>query len=271
MKWKLLGPVEVHRVDRQVRHIRPRQRAVLAYLLLNANRVVSTAQLIDAVWAHDPPRSARLQVQACVSALRRAMVANPADGPLVSEAGGYRMVVANGELDHEDFVQRVSHARSSQQAGRSEEAADQLRSALVLWRGTPLGGTNGAFVADASAALEQQRLAAHEDLADIELSLGRHASLVPELSALVSANPLRERLAAQLVVALAGAGQQARALQVYQDVKSRLADELGLEPGSGLSAAQLSVLRQDIPGRRRDGSAPSSRGPVRTDGWRTSV
>ncbi|MFY1698216.1 AfsR/SARP family transcriptional regulator [Solwaraspora sp. WMMA2101] len=165
MKWKLLGPVEVHRVDRQVRRLRPRQRAVLAYLLLNANRVVPTGHLIDAVWAHTPPRSARLQVQACVSALRQAIAINPADGPLVSEAGGYRMVVANGELDHEDFVQRVSHARSSQHAGRSEEAADQLRSALVLWRGAPLSGANGAFVAAASAALEQQRLAAIEDLA----------------------------------------------------------------------------------------------------------
>ncbi|MFV2083795.1 AfsR/SARP family transcriptional regulator [Micromonospora sp. LOL_021] len=267
MKWKLLGPVEVYRADRQVHRIRPRQRAVLAYLLLNANRVVSTDQVIDAVWAHTQPRSARLQVQACVSALRRAIAANPADGPLVSEAGGYRMAVANGELDHEDFVQRVSHARSSHYAGRSEEAADQLRSALVLWRGAPLGGANGAFVAAASAALEQQRLAAIEDLADIELSLGRHASLVPELSALVSANPLRERLAAQLVLALAGAGQQVQALKVYQEVKSRLAEELGLEPGSGLSAAHLSVLRQEIPGRRRDGSAPTS--PVRIDGWQT--
>jgi DNA-binding SARP family transcriptional activator len=247
MKWKLLGPVEVCLDDRQVRLTRPRQRAVLACLLLNANRVVHTDHLVDALWAHAPPPTARVQVQAGVSGLRRALAIGAQDGTLVSEAGGYRIVVADGELDHAEFVRCTETAQSYAAAGRSEEAADLLRSALGLWRGAPLGGANGAFVAGAVAALEEQRLAAHEDLADIELSLGRHTRLVVELSTLVGANPLRERLVAQLVVALAGAGQQAQALQVYEEAKLRLADELGLEPGPRLTAAQLSVLRQQVP------------------------
>ncbi|MFG1951158.1 BTAD domain-containing putative transcriptional regulator [Micromonospora sp. NPDC048830] len=246
LRWKVLGPVEAYAGGRQLYLQRPRQRAVLAYLLLNANRVVPTGQVIDALWGESPPSSARAQVQACVSHLRRALPYDTSD-VLITQAGGYRIVVTDGELDHAEFAERVKRARAAAAGGKPADAADLLRSALALWRGVPLGGASGAFVVDAAAALQEQRLAAYEELVDIELALGRYTELIPELSLLVTENPLRERLSSQFVLALAGAGQPVQALQFYDTVKLRLADELGLEPGPHLAAAHLGVLRQEVP------------------------
>ncbi|MEU3454501.1 BTAD domain-containing putative transcriptional regulator [Micromonospora sp. NPDC006766] len=233
--------------ERQLHLQRPQHRAVLAYLLLNANHVVPTGQVIDALWGEAPPASARAQVQACVSHIRRALSGGKGGGVLISQAGGYRIVVTEGELDQADFARRVREARVIAADGNLASAADLLRSALALWRGMPLGGARGAFVADAAAALQEQRLAAHEELIDIEQALGRHTQLIPELSVLVSENPLRERLSSQFILALASAGRSVQALQFHNAVKLRLADELGLEPGPYLAAAQLRVLRREVP------------------------
>jgi len=247
MRWRVLGPVEVAVPEATADIRRPQQRAVLAYLLLNANLVTSTEQVVEALWGVQPPATARSQVQACVSQVRRALRGADLDGVLDSVAGGYRLVVADGELDLNVFVGHVTRARTAAAAGQSQAAADLLRAGLALWRGAALTGAAGAFVAAAAAALQEQRLVAYEELADIEVALGRPGPLVPDLRALVAAHPLRERLAGQLMLALTGCGQQAEALRVYADVRSRLAEELGVEPGAGLTAVHLRVLRQQVP------------------------
>jgi DNA-binding SARP family transcriptional activator/tetratricopeptide (TPR) repeat protein len=260
MRWQLLGPVTATADGRTAHLPRPQQRAVLAYLLLNANQVVSIDRLVDAVW-EAPPATARAQVHACVSQLRRALSAIAAEQVLTSEPGGYRIAVATGELDQDVFVTHLQDARAAAEKGDQATAADLLRAGLALWHGAPLTGAAGAFVADAVTGLQEWRLAAHEELAEAELSLGRHADAVASLRPLVETHPLRERLVAHLMLALAGSGQQTEALQVYTRTRSRLAGELGVDPGPHLADAQLRILRQQVP-TGCDG-APAQPAPAR--------
>jgi DNA-binding SARP family transcriptional activator len=226
---------------------RPQHSAVLAYLLLNANLVVSTDQLVEALWGGPPPVTARTRIHACVSQIRRSLRgAGADDGLLISRPGGYRLVVGDSELDVVEFTELVARARTAVSAGQPTAAAVLLGEAVALWRGTALTGAAGAFVGAAAAALQEQRLTAIEELSEAELALGRHAELVAKLRPLADAHPLRERLVGQLMLALAGSGQQAEALRVYAVVRSRLAGQLGVDPGPGLAAAHARVLRQQV-------------------------
>ena len=248
MTWRVLGPVEVS-VDGAVLPIqRPQQRGVIAYLALNANLVVSTDQLVDAIWGDTPTATARTQLQVCVSQIRRYLRAVGADRCLVSESGGYRLIAAGDTVDVALFHRQVASARS-RDAG---EAAELLRRAVALWRGEPLTGATGAFVATAAAGLDEQRLAAYEELAGIELALGRPEPVVSTLQPVVAAQPLRERLVGRFMLALADSGQQAAALRLYHDTRRRLADELGVEPGAELGEAYLAILRQSRPAKPAD-------------------
>jgi DNA-binding SARP family transcriptional activator/tetratricopeptide (TPR) repeat protein len=241
--WRVLGPVEVS-VDGAVLPIRrPQQRGVLAYLALNANLVVSTDQLVGAMWGDTPTPTARTQLQVCVSQIRRYLRAVGADRCIVSESGGYRLIAAADTVDVALFHHQVASARS-RDAG---EAAELLRRAVALWRGEPLAGAAGAFVATAAAGLDEQRLRVHEELAGIELALGRPEPVVSALQPVVAAQPLRERLVARFMLALADSGQQAAALRLYHDTRQRLADELGVEPGAELGEAYLAILRRNRP------------------------
>jgi len=245
--WRILGPVEIA-VDGNVLAIqRPQERATLAYLLLNANLVVPAELLVDALWGSSPPPSARTAVQTYVSRIRRALRDSGAGDALLSQHGGYRLVVADGDLDLAIFVERIAQARVAAANGDPAAAATFLRAGIAMWRGQALGGAVAEFVAPAAAELTEQRLAAHEELADAELALGLHETVVADLGPLLRAHPLRERLATRLMIALAGSGQQAEALRVYADIRSRLIDELGVEPGTEIDAAHLRVLRQQVP------------------------
>jgi DNA-binding SARP family transcriptional activator/tetratricopeptide (TPR) repeat protein len=245
--WRILGPVEIV-VDGAVLAIqRPQERAMVAHLLLNANLVVSTERLIDALWGFSPPPTARTMVQTYVSRVRRALRDSGAGDPLISQAGGYRLVVADDALDLAIFADRMARARAAVAGGDPAAAAALVRTGLALWRGPALSGAVGEFVASAAAGLTEQRLAAYEELADAELALGRHEAVVADLSPLLWEHPLRERLAARLMIALAGCGRQAEALRVHADIRSRLIDELGVEPGAEIDAAHLRVLRQQVP------------------------
>ncbi|HEU4397300.1 MAG TPA: AfsR/SARP family transcriptional regulator, partial [Actinomycetota bacterium] len=196
MKWRILGPVEVTVGDVVLPIHRPQERALLAYLLLNADHVVSTGRLIDALWGESPPQTARTIVQTYVSHLRRALRDAGAGDALVSQAGGYRLIAAEGEIDRAVFADHVRRARAALAGGEPAEAARLLRAGLALWRGTPLGGAAAEFVEDAAAGLTEQRLAAYEQLAEAELAVGQHEPLVAQLRPLVAAHPLRERLVA---------------------------------------------------------------------------
>ncbi|MFD0275221.1 BTAD domain-containing putative transcriptional regulator [Kitasatospora sp. NPDC127111] len=231
---------------------RPRRRAVLTFLLLNANHQVCIEQLVDALWGERPPRSARGQVHTAVSALRKLLPGaaagdGPGDdaGPLASLAGGYRLAVGRHDLDTVDFGREVAEARRLTALGEHAEAVRHLRTGLGLWRGAPLTGIDAPFAEPIRARLEEERFAAYELLADIELGAGRHHELVPELTALVDRYPARERLVERLVLALYRSGRQTDALAIARRLRTLLAEEFGLDPGPALVELENAVLRGD--------------------------
>ncbi|MFE9182141.1 BTAD domain-containing putative transcriptional regulator [Micromonospora haikouensis] len=259
MRWRLLGPVEAVVRGERMPLGRPQQRAVLAYLLLNANVLVSAEQVAEALWGGAPPARARAQVQVCVSRLRQ--LTRVADLPemIFSESGGYRLDLNGDDLDTRVFSGLVAAARRHADAGEHEPAAGLLRQALALWRGPALAGASAVFVPGAAASLHDRRLAASEDLFDAEFALGRHAEAVAPLRRLVAADPWHEGLVVRLMTALAGAGHQAEALRVFERARRRLADELGVEPGGRLAETHLRLLRQQVP---PTGPAPAPTAPA---------
>ncbi|WP_433537836.1 ATP-binding protein [Micromonospora sp. CA-249363] len=256
MRWSVLGPVQVTAGGRVLPIDRPQQRAVLALLLLNADRLVPLGQLVSALWADDPPVSARTQVQVCVSRIRAALREAGAAALLTTQTGGYRLTLGGTELDLAEFTVAVERARAEEAAGRQAEAARLLRDGLALWRGPALAGAAGAFVDAAAAGLDEQRLLGYERLAAVELELGWFAATARTLRPLVAEHPLREPLVAAYLLALAGCGQQAAALRLYAETRRRLVDELGIDPGPELSGAHLRMLRG------RPAAEPASAGPA---------
>src|SRR5262245_6789807 len=238
MEFRILGPLEVVDDGRVVALDRQRLRALLAFLLLHANDLISSDRLIDEVWGPDPPKTAGASLQNYVSRLRKAI------GPeaLVSQPPGYVLRVDPERLDFARFERLTAEARGAE----PRERADKLRTALALWRGPALDDLAfEPFARDEVGRLEEARLAALEDCIDAELELGRDGDLVGELEALVEQHPLRERFRAQLMRALYRAGRQADALAVFQDAREVLTEELGLDPGEELRSLQQSILRQD--------------------------
>jgi DNA-binding SARP family transcriptional activator/tetratricopeptide (TPR) repeat protein len=256
VEYRILGPLEVTG-DRPVDLGGRTQRTLVAVLLANAGRLVSLRYLVDAVWDDRPPGTARRQVQNYVAALRRGLAeAGARESVIETVESGYRLRPGPGELDAQVFADRVADGQrlaggavSAGGAGpaRREEAAARLRSALELWRGPALFGLTGRAVEAAAAVLDEQRLAAVEACLDLELALGRAGHLVGELTELVTAHPLRERLVGQLMLALHGTGRRPEALEVYARHRAVLADELGLDPGGALRQIHAAVLGADRP------------------------
>jgi DNA-binding SARP family transcriptional activator len=242
MEFRILGPLEVRDGGRAIPTGSGRQRELLALLILNANETVSTDRIVDELWGGRPPRSAPKVVQNHVSHLRRAL----GDGLLVTHGSGYALSLALGQLDLDRFEQLLQQGREAAAAGDADQGAELLRSALHLWRGEPLADVAYApFAQPEIARLDERRLAAVEQLMDAELRLGRHQDLVGELRSLVAAHPLRERLRAQLMLALYRSRRQAEALAVYQEARRVLVDELGIEPSPELQQLERSILQQD--------------------------
>src|ERR671923_1558999 len=242
MEFRVLGPLDVRRHGRPVPLAGRKQRALLACLLLEANRVVSTDRLIDELWPHDPPESAAHALQVYVSDLRRVLGA----ARLVTRAPGYLMRVEERELDLLRFEQLFADGERAVSQRRHRVAAEKFSAALSVWRGPALDGIRAGPRTRADAArLDELRLTALEQRIDAELSVGRHRQLVPELEALVAQHPLRERLWAHLMLALYRAGRQADALAAYREAREHLAAELGLEPGPDLQALHKNILAQE--------------------------
>ncbi|MEU8660313.1 AfsR/SARP family transcriptional regulator [Actinoplanes philippinensis] len=234
--YRILGNVEVRLGDEKVVVARPRHRAVLGYLLLNAGRVVTVEALADAMWGGAEPATARSQLQADISAIRRA-----ADGrlTLLSQHGGYLLQAGPDNLDHLRF-----HQLSAGSAGLPlDQRAVQLRAALALWRGQPLADAAGAYVAAARYRLDEERIAAWEEVFDLELQAGRHREIAPELAGMARDHPTRERLWIALMTALHRCGRQADALAAAREMRRFLAEEHGLEPGSAFMTAERAVLQ----------------------------
>jgi class 3 adenylate cyclase len=228
MDFRILGPLEVLSDGQPLDLGGQKQRALLALLLLEANRVVSSGRLIDALWEEEPPETAQKALQVYVSQLRKLL----GKERLQTQAPGYRLRVEPDELD----LARFQHL---QEQGRLQEA-------LALWRGPPLAEfAYQRFAQVEIGRLEELRLACLEERIEGDLGEGRHAELVGELEALVQEHPLRERLRTQLMLALYRSGRQAEALEAYQDARRALTEELGIEPGRSLRDLHQAVLNQD--------------------------
>jgi YVTN family beta-propeller protein len=249
-EFGILGPLEVSRSGCEVQLGGPRQRAVLALLLIEANRVVSMDRLADDVWGGDPPEGWATSLQTYVFHLRRALEPDRARGAagdvLVTRDRGYLLRVGREHLDAALFQQGFTAGRAALEAGRYAEAAETLRQALGRWRGPVLADlADYAFTRPEAARLEELRLAALEARIDADLALGRHDELTAELEQLTAEHPLRERLHGQLMLALYRCSRQADALAAYRRVRDLLASELGIDPGEPLQHLHAAVLAHD--------------------------
>jgi predicted ATPase/DNA-binding SARP family transcriptional activator len=247
MEFRILGPLEALVEGRDVALAGSKRRALLALLLVHANETISIERLIDELWGESPPATAARTVQAHVSRLRKALgVGNDTDGVIVTRERGYELTLDPERLDALRFERLVAEGRSELAAGDPNRAAAAFEAALALWRGAPLAGlANEPFVQREAARLEDLRLAALEDLGEAKLALGRHGELVGQLEAVIGEHPYRERLRAQLMLALYRCERQADALQAYQDARRTLVEELGIEPGEHLRELERAILAQD--------------------------
>jgi predicted ATPase/DNA-binding SARP family transcriptional activator len=237
MEFRILGPLEVISEERVAVLEARKLRALLAILLLHANEPVSSARLIEDLWEGRPPPTAAQNLRTYIHQLRKAI----AKDLIVRAPSGYELRVEPSAIDAHRFEDLVVDARGEPPA----VAAQTLRAALALWRGSPL--VEFAFEAWAQgeiARLEELRIEALEERIDADLALGRAGEVVTELDRLVSRHPLRERLRGQLMLALYRAGRQADALAAFRDARRALVDELGLEPGPALRDLERAILEQ---------------------------
>ena len=247
MEFRVLGPLEILDDSGGVIPVRaPKERALLLSLLLHANEVVPSERLVDELWGEQRPESAANVIQTYVSHLRRLLQPDKARGGhglIVTRSPGYLLRLEPGAMDRDRFEALVAEARSRDDA---EQSLALLREALGLWRGPPLQEfAFEEFARTEIARLEELRLSVVGERIELELRLGRNGDLVAELEALVAAHPYREQLRGQLMQALYGSGRQAEALQVYQETRRLLVEELGIEPSLPLRELEQAILRQD--------------------------
>jgi DNA-binding SARP family transcriptional activator len=261
VEFRILGPLEVHAGGQSLPLPGPKPRAVLAILLLHANRPVSADRIAQALWGEDAPAGAANTVQVHVSRLRKALGETLA---LVTTAAGYELRLEPGQLDAHRLEAGLSEGRAALEAGRPESATNPLERALAEWRGQPLGDLAGVpFAERERARLEDLRVAAYEELVEARLALGRHAEVAGQLEVLIAEHPYRERLRGQLMLALYRSDRQADALQAYQHARRALAEELGLEPSERLRELERSILTHD-PALTTPVAAAAAREPART-------
>ena len=244
MRIGLLGALEVHDdAGRDVAISGTKLRSLLAVLALHAGRAVPTDQLVDALWGEDPPPAVRNGLQGLASKLRRAL-GSPESVTL--RGGAYALELPPEAVDVHRYERLVTEARGAAVQGDVATALELLSEAEKLWRGDPLSDfTYDEFASLTIGRLTELRLSAVEERLDLELAAGRHLAAIPELEVLVRSHPLRERPRALLMLALYRAGRQADALQVFQEGRRQLADELGLDPGPELRQLESAILAQD--------------------------
>ncbi|GIH96701.1 BTAD domain-containing putative transcriptional regulator [Planobispora siamensis] len=244
MEFRLLGPVEVWHGERRLSLGGPKPRTLLAALLLDSGRVVSSERLVDVLWGEEPPASAPALVQTYVYGLRRRLAEAGRENVIETRPPGYLIRLGPGELDVETFERRVAAGRRHAAEGAHAAAVRELEAALGLWRGTALGGVDHALRGEAER-LEETRLSVLEERVEAELALGRESEAVGELTELVRRHPTRERLRAQLMKALYRLGRQTDAMDVYHRGRRALAEELGVDPGVELRRLYEAMVRAD--------------------------
>ena len=249
MDFRILGSLQVLDEGHVVSLGGSKQRALLAVLLLHANETLSTDRLIEELWGEHPPATAAKTVQVHVSRLRKALAARAGSGSedvVVTREHGYELALDPERLDAHRFEQLVGQGRTDLAAGRPQRAASALEEALSLWRGRPLDDlAYEPFAQREIARLDDLQVAALEELIEAKLALGRHREVMGQLEGLIADHPYRERLRAQLMLALYRCDRQADALQAYQDARATLVEELGIEPAARLRELEQAILGQD--------------------------
>ncbi|BAJ30558.1 MULTISPECIES: AfsR/SARP family transcriptional regulator [Kitasatospora] len=249
LRFQVLGPVQAWRGGVPLALGSPQQQAVLVALLLSEGRPVTTDDLVDGIWGDRTPPQAVAALRTYVSRLRSVLEPNRAarkpSEVLVSMTDGYALRIPADALDSTVFEQRVAEASAARTEGGLRPAHDTLVAALDLWRGRPLPGVPGPYAETQRGRLAERQLAVAEERCALALEIGLHADVVAELNSLSSAYPLRERLRELLMLALYRSGRQAESLGVYADTRKLLIDELGVEPGGGLSAMHARILAGD--------------------------
>ena len=244
MDVRILGGLEVLQDGIQIDLGPPRQRVLLARLLINPGETVTADRLLEDLWPGDVPDTARHALHVYVSKLRAAL--GPDRERLTRRNSGYRLSIEPDELDATRFVQLASEGRASLARGDPETAHEQLETALAMWRGPVFADiADEEFVRTEAVRLNEARLVALEQRLAADLELGRHDALVEELHDLTSRHPFRERFWEQLMLALYRSGRQSESLRVFQTARSQLAAELGIEPGPALRHLEGQVLAQD--------------------------
>ncbi len=244
MEYGILGPVRL--LDADGRELLPpaRHRDLLALLVVHAGEVLSADGIIEALWAEQLPANPGNALQQRVFHLRGLLDPERRGDVLVTVTGGYRLQVTDERIDARRFEQRAERGQQALAAGDAPRAARLLAAALAEWRGPALAEVDAPWAVTEAGRLTERRATALEDRIDADLALGRHTSLVAELEQQVDAEPLRERLRGQLMLALSRSGRQADALERYEQGRRRLADELGLDPSPALRRIHADVLTQ---------------------------
>jgi len=255
LRLRILGALQASRRGKQLRLGSAKHRTILGVLALDANTPVHREKLIDAVWGHKPPASAVNLIQAYVGQLRRAFYPgrSPRDtkGLLRSVGPCYLLQVTGSQLDAIAFREIAERAHGRHCAGDLAEACDFFEQALDMWQGEPLGDVDALRSYPSVITLSRERSVVIAEFAETASSIGMHSRVLPHLRLLIHQEPLDEQAHALLMIALAGVGRQAAALQVFEDLRRRLDDELGVRPGPELTRAHMRILRQDVsyPGR----------------------
>ena len=260
MDFGLLGPLTVSDGARPVAVSAPRQRVLLATLLLSAGRVVSVDTLAEVLWDGEPPAGARGAMHSAIQRLRSAL--GPAGAGLIgTRPPGYVLQLGDSGFDVREFEVLAARGRAAAQAGAWAQAAGLLREALGLWRGEALADVPSQLLRQREAPpLEDLRLQVLGARIDADLALGRHGEVVAELRQLVAAHPLWEHFHAQLMLGLYRSGRQGDALAAYQDARRVLAGELGVDPGPELRLLQQQILAAD-PALVLTGNGSAAPGP----------
>src|SRR4029453_6796515 len=262
MEFQVLGPVEVLDEGHALPIGGPKQRAVLAHLILHPNRVVPAERLIEDLWGEDPPDTARNTLQTYVSRLPKLL----GDGRIEGRGGGYVLSVAPEEIDASRFEALVRQGKAWVESDPSRAAA-AFAEALDLWRGPAFANlADELSLRGSTARMEELRLGATEHRIAADLAWGGHSTMVSELEALTSQYPLRERLWAHLMLAMYRSGRQAEALDAFQRARQVLQEELGADPSAELLNLNQRILMRDpeLRGDKISAPQPSAR-PSRGD------
>lgn len=267
MRIDVLGPIRITSDDRTIRLAGQRQRALLAALTLDFGKVVPVDRLVDVLWEVDPPATARVKVQAHVSALRQAIgQASAADGPLLTEPPGYVLCHEGVELDLAEFDVVTGQAKVASGSRDPAAVSESLGAALAMWRGSAFADVGSPLIRSAADSLEDRRLLAWENKAEADLAVGHPDRVAAELPQWLAAHPFRERMRGILMLALYRLGCRADALAVYRDGHRLMVAELGLEPGPPLRALHQHILADDPrllaqSGQSRSGTAVAAGRP----------